>query len=216
MTWILKTFGSGNDQMRPTPASNAWRDMRRSPLAKRAKPRLRDLRAGVSQWRPQEYFRTAIGSEWVSDLSALSALPSILSRYRAGRPMAGVSAVSASVMPISRPGAGRPLPGSCNSRNFRKRYANGQRLGMAGSGRRIAQARIVATGNSFAPHRGPEIDLRRGRLQCLRAMALREIIEASEHDAGPVEVGLGRHTPQHCSGTSRIGRARWLHFGRTR
>jgi len=42
--------------------------------------------------------------------------------------MAGVSAVSASVMPISRPSAGRPLPGSCNSRNFRKRYANGRGL----------------------------------------------------------------------------------------
>jgi hypothetical protein len=34
-------------------------------------------------------------------------------------------------------------------------------------------------------------------------MALREIIEASEHDADPVQVGFGRHTPQHCSGTSR-------------
>ncbi len=29
-------------------------------------------------------------------------------------------------------------------------------------------------------------------------------------------VGLGRHTPQHCSGTSRKRRARWLHFGRAR
>ena len=100
--------------------------------------------------------------------------------------MAGVSAVSASVMPISRPSAGRPLPGSCNSRNFRKRYANGRWLGVAGVGRKIARAWIVATGNSFAPHRGPEIDVRRGRVQCHRAMALREIIEASEHDADPV------------------------------
>jgi hypothetical protein len=41
--------------------------------------------------RPQEYFRTAIGPEkWVSDLSALSALPSRLSRYRAGGPGRGV------------------------------------------------------------------------------------------------------------------------------
>jgi len=30
-------------------------------------------------------------------------------------------------------------------------------------------------------------------------MVLREIIEASEHDADPVQVGLDRHTPQHCS-----------------
>jgi hypothetical protein len=133
-----------------------------------------------------------------------------------GRTMAGVSAVSASVMPIARPRAGRPLPGSCNSRNFRKRYANGQWLGVAGVGRKIARARIVATGNSFAPHRGQEIDVRRGRVQCHRAMALREIVEASEHDADPVEVGLGIHTPQHCSGTSRIKRARWLPFGRAR
>jgi hypothetical protein len=66
-------------------------------------------------------------------------------------------------------------------------------------GRKIARARIVATRNSFAPHRGPEIDVRRGRVQCHRAMALREIIEASEHDADPVEVELDRHTPQHCS-----------------
>ena len=87
------------------------------------------------------------------------------------------------------PGAGQPLPRFCTSRNFRKRYASGQRLGMAGSGRRIARARIVATGNPFASLRGREIDLRRGRVQCLRAMALREIIEASEHDADPVEVG---------------------------
>jgi hypothetical protein len=133
-----------------------------------------------------------------------------------GRAMAGVSAISASVMPISRPSAGRPLPGSCNSRNFRKRYANGRRLGVASAGRRIARARIVATGNSFVPHRGPEIDVRRGRVQCHRAMALREIVEASEHDADPVQVGLGRHTPQHCSVTSRIRCARWLHFGRAR
>ena len=131
-----------------------------------------------------------------------------------GRAMAGVSAVSASVMPISRPSAGRPLPGSRNSRNFRKRYANGRWLGVAGVGRRIARARIVATGNSFAPHGGPEIDVRRGRGQCHRAMALREIIEASEHDADPVQVGLGRHTPHHCSVLSTtIGRdpARPLH-----
>ncbi len=133
-----------------------------------------------------------------------------------GRAMAGVSAVSASVMPIPRPSAGRPLPGSCNSRNFRKRYANGQWLGVAGAGRKIARARIVATGNSFPPHRGPEIDVRHGRVQCHRAMALREIIEAGAHDADPVQVGLGRHTPQHCSGTSRIKRARWLTFGRAR
>ena len=115
-----------------------------------------------------------------------------------GRAMAGVSAIFASVMPVSRPSAGRPLPGSCSSRNFRKRYANGRWLGMAGVGRKIARARIVATGNSFAPHRGPEIDVRRGRVY-QRAMALREIIEASEHDADPVEVELDRHTPQHCS-----------------
>ena len=59
-------------------------------------------------------------------------------------------------------------------RNFRMRYVNGRWL--SGS---------------------------RGRVQCHRAMALREIIEASEHDADPVRVRLGRHTPQHCSGTSR-------------
>jgi hypothetical protein len=133
-----------------------------------------------------------------------------------GRAMAGVSAVSASDTPISRPGAGRPLPGFFNSRNFRKRYANGQWLGVAGAGRKIARARIVATGNSFAPYRGPEIDVRPGRVQRHRAMALREIIEAGEHDADPVQVGLGRHTPQHCSGTSRIKRSRWLTFGRAR
>jgi hypothetical protein len=128
-------------------------------------------------------FRPALDSVAVSD----------------GQAMAGVSAVSASVMPIPRPSAGRPLPGSCNSRNFRKRYANGRWLGVAGAGRRIARARIVAAGNSFAPHRGPEIDVRCGRVWCHRAMALREIIEASEHYADPVQVGLGRHTPQHCS-----------------
>jgi hypothetical protein len=133
-----------------------------------------------------------------------------------GRAMAGVSAVSASVMPISRPSAGRPLPGSCSSRNFRKRYANGRWLGVAGVGRKITRARIVAAGNSFAPHRGPEIDVRHGRVLCHRAMALREIIEASEHDADSFWVGLGRHTPQHCSVLSRIRRARWLHFGRAR
>jgi hypothetical protein len=117
-----------------------------------------------------------------------------------GRAMAGVSAVSASVMPISRPSAGRlPLAGSGNSRNFRKRYANGRWLGVAGVGQKIARARIVANGNSFAPHGGSEIDVRRGRVLCHRAMALREIIEASEHDADPVQVGLGRHTPQHCA-----------------
>ena len=39
------------------------------------------------QWRPQEYFRTAIEPEkWFFDLSAL---PSILSRYRAGGPWQG-------------------------------------------------------------------------------------------------------------------------------
>jgi hypothetical protein len=39
------------------------------------------------QWSPQEYFRTARGPEkWVS---ALSALPSRLSRYRAGGPWRG-------------------------------------------------------------------------------------------------------------------------------
>jgi hypothetical protein len=35
-----------------------------------------------------------------------------------------VPAISASDMPTSRPSAGRPPPGSCSSRNFRKRYAN--------------------------------------------------------------------------------------------
>jgi hypothetical protein len=39
-------------------------------------------------------------------------------------------------------------------------------------------------------------------------MALREIIEASEHDADPVEVALGRHTPQHCSVLSSAKRDR--------
>jgi hypothetical protein len=152
-------------------------------------------------FRPFRPFRPALDSVAVSG----------------GRAMAGVSAVSASVMPISRPSAGRPpLPGSSNFRNFRKRYANGQWLGVAGVGRKIARARIVATGNSFVPYRGREIDVRRGRVQCHRAMALREIVEASEHDADPVQVGLGRHTPQHCSGTSRIKRARWLPFGRAR
>ena len=110
----------------------------------------------------------------------------------------------------------RGLAGSCNSRNFRKRCANRRWLGVAGVGRSIARARIVATGNSFAPHRDPEIDLKRGRVQCHRAMALREIIQASEHDGDPVQVGLGSHTPQHCSGTSRIRRARWLHVGHAR
>ena len=113
--------------------------------------------------------------------------------------MAGVSAVSASATPILRPGGGRPLPGTCNFRNFRKRYANGRRLGVAGVGRKIARARILATGSFFAPQSGPEIDGRRGRVQCHRAMVLREMIEASEHDADPVQVGLGRHTPQHCA-----------------
>src|SRR5580704_1802480 len=120
-------------------------------------------------FRPFRPFRPALDSVAVSD----------------GRAVAGVSAVSASVMPVTRPGSGRPLPGSGNSRNFRKRYANGRWLGVAGVGRKIARARIVATRNSFAPHRGPEIDVRRGRVSCHRAMALREIIEASEHDADP-------------------------------
>jgi hypothetical protein len=51
----------------------------------------------------------------------------------------------------------------------------------------------VATANSFAPHRGPEIEVRRGRMQYHRAMALREIIEASGHDADPV-LGGARQT----------------------
>jgi hypothetical protein len=100
--------------------------------------------------------------------------------------VSAVSAVSASDMPISRPGAGGPLPGIYNSRNFRKRYANRRWLGVAGVGRKIARARIVATWDSFAPHRGPEIEVRCGRVRCHRAMALREIVEASEHDADPV------------------------------
>ena len=134
-----------------------------------------------------------------------------------GRTMAGLCAISASDMPTSRLGAGRPLlPGICNSRHFRKRYANGQWLGMAGAGRRIARARNIATAHSSPSHRGPEFDVRRGRAQCHRAMALREIIEASEHDADPIQAGLGRHTPQYCSGTSRVRRARWLHFERAR
>jgi hypothetical protein len=134
-----------------------------------------------------------------------------------GRTTAGVSVVSACVMPIARPSVGRPLPGFCNSRNFRnfrKRYANARWLGMAGGGLRTARTRIAAAAHSSPPH--PEIEVRRGRVQCHRSMALREIIEASEHAAGPVQVGLGRHTPQHCSGTSRTRRARWLHVGRAR
>ena len=47
----------------------------------------------------------------------------------------------------------------------------------------------MATGNSFAPHGGPEIDVRRGRVQCHGAIALQEIIDTSEHDAVPVQVG---------------------------
>ena len=121
-----------------------------------------------------------------------------------GRAMAALCAISASGMPISRPSADRPLRGSCISRNFRKRYANGQWLGVAGAGRRIAQARIVATAHSSPSHKGPEIDVRRGRASCHPAMALREIIGASEHAADPVQAGLGSHTPQHCSGTSSV------------
>jgi hypothetical protein len=63
--------------------------------------------------------------------------------------------------------------------------------GVAGVRPEIARARIVATGNSFAPHRSREIDVRRGGAQCHPAMALREIIDASEHDAGPLPGGLG-------------------------
>ena len=121
------------------------------------------------------------------------------------RAMAGLCAISASVTPISRLGAGRPLlPGICNSRNFRKRYANRRWLGVAGGGRRIARARIVATAHASPSHRGPEIDVRRGRASCHPAMALWEIIGASEHAADPVQAGLGSHTPQHCSGTSSV------------
>ena len=133
--------------------------------------RYRTRRMGFRPFRP---FRTALNSVAVSD----------------GRPMAGVSAISASVMPIGRPSAGRPLPGSCNSRNFRKRYANGWWLGVAGVGRKIARARIVVTRNSLPPHGGSEIHVRRGHVQRHRAVALREIVDASEHDADPVE-GLG-------------------------
>ena len=131
-------------------------------------------RARKMVFRPFRPFRTALNSVAVSGRRA----------------MAGLCAISASVMPISRLGAGRPLlPGICNSRNFRKRYANGQWLGMAGAGRRIARARNIATAHASPSHRGPEIDVRRGRAQCHRAMALREIIEASEHDAGPARWG---------------------------
>ena len=122
-------------------------------------------------FRPFRPFRTAVNFVAASD----------------GRAMAAVSANSASVMPVSTSSAGRPLPGFCNSRNFRKRYANGRCVGVPVLGGRTARARTVATGISLAPHRGPEIDVGRGRVQCWRAMALREIAEASEHDADPVE-----------------------------
>jgi hypothetical protein len=106
--------------------------------------------------------------------------------------MAGLLRNFRKLRPIARPGAGwPPLPGICSSRNFRKRDANGQWPGVAGVRREIARARIVATGNSFAPHRSREIDVRRGRAQRHPAMALREIIDASEHDAGPLPGGLG-------------------------
>ena len=130
-----------------------------------------------------------------------------------GRTTAGVSAVCASDLPIGRPSADRSPPRFCNARNSRKRYAPW--LGVAGVGQRIARARIAATGNSFAPYGGPEIDLGRSRAQRYRAMALREITEASAHGADPVE-GLGIHRPQHCSVASRIRRARCPHFGRAR
>ena len=170
-----------------------------------------------------------------------------------------VSAISASDMPISQPDAGRPPPGSCSSRNFRKRYANlaaqrgtaaarilqfpqfpqaicqsrspardGRRqdpvvpaisasdmpMAVAWRGRR-AKENCASTNRGdrkfFAPHGGPEFQARPRAVP--RTMALREIIQACEHDADPVQVGLTEHTPQHCSGTSRIRRARWLHFG---
>ena len=104
-----------------------------------------------------------------------------------GQTKAGVSAISASDMPIARRSVGRPLPGFCDSRNLRKRDANARWIGVAGPGERIAQARIGANRNSFAPPIGPEIGVRRARAQSYRAMALREITEASEHGADPVE-----------------------------
>ena len=90
-----------------------------------------------------------------------------------GRAMAALCAISASGMPISRPSADRPLQGSCISRNFRKRYASGQARQARGGELR----EHGSSGLRILPHRGPEIDVRRGRALCHPAMALREIIE---------------------------------------
>src|SRR5258708_30533826 len=82
--------------------------------------------------------------------------------------MPGVSAVSESVMPISWPIASRPLPGSCNSHNFRKRYANRRWLaeigGITRSWQRPARAGPRdwhnACGNCGNPRHGPPVRYR--------------------------------------------------------
>jgi hypothetical protein len=114
----------------PSRPSRKSRPHRRSPRATDRTAETRIAR-GASRRRPHEYLRTAIGPEgWVSDLSDLSAPPSILSRYPAGGPWRefpqfplalcqlrgparachgpdpGITAISASDMPIN--GSGRP------------------------------------------------------------------------------------------------------------
>ena len=148
---------------------------------------------------PKEYLRSAIGpAKGVSE--GLSPCPRACREIEQAAGMAGGSAVSASAPPILRPGGDRPPPGTWGFPQFPQAICQWP---VAWRGRRrtgrLPESTIPATGNSFAPHRGPEIDVGRGRVKCHRTMVLRKMIEASEHDADPVQVGLSKHTPQHCA-----------------